>query len=70
MCKSKCNGMMDLMNLAETTPEKTSAAPKVETLNTKKTDKKRKDVTEAHPGTKKVMKEVSFVRPTWEDKAG
>jgi len=70
-----------LMNLAEV-DEKKADAPKVEELNKKKTEKKeshpakkaskpaKKNVTDSHPGTKKVMEEISFEKPTWEDKKG
>merc|ERR1719265_1087821 len=70
-----------LMNLAEV-DEKKAEAPKVEELNKKKTEKKeshpakkaskpaKKNVTDSPPGTKKVMEEISFEKPTWEDKKG
>merc|ERR1719223_830438 len=64
-------GRGHLMNLAELDgakpiqelAKKAAKPAKVEELATKR-------VTAASPGTKKVMEEISFEKPTWEDKDG
>merc|ERR1712046_245156 len=65
-----------LMNLAAGEPVKAQTLAKKPAAKTakkaepKKASKATKKVTAASPGTKKVMEEISFEKPTWEDKKG
>merc|ERR1712100_639259 len=67
------------MNLAEeatksanvqTLAKKPEAKKPAATELNKKAAPKAKKVTAVTPGTKKVMEEISFEKPTWEDKKG